>query len=393
MKVPKKVINAQCFNLSKCFKFILCSNITTPPQSSKKNKEKYVNIAKGMAICAVVMMHINYNDIGEFLPTKLLFGYSWHVAVFFLIGGFYIKIDDVTKPINFIKKKMKTLYKMCLCYYLPAVVLHNIFFRIGWYSSDISYGGKTIFVQSFADTIKNVVMAVLFAGREPILGAMWFVYVLLLALVGYSLLSYVVKRLSIICKDFEAIRTIALLILCIISCTLSQKPDFMIPRFSNTITAIWLLHLGFLLKNVVRLNFDNKYLALATALIVYHLTVNVGGMDLNRNEYRDVGYLSLMSISALYAICYVSKKFENSIAGSFLDKIGKDSFHIMALQFVGFKCCALLLMLIGINANVALLCPYAGNGNEWLLIYFLFGVLIPMVFISLFRKLKMLIIR
>ena len=372
------------------------NSINIPPQhtqDSKKNKEKYVNIAKGVAICAVVMMHINYNDIGEFLPTKLLFGYSWHVAVFFLIGGFYIKIDDVTKPINFIKKKMKTLYKMCLCYYLPAIVLYNILFKIGWYSSDISYGGKTIFVQSFADTIKNVVMAILFAGREPILGAMWFVYVLLLALVGYSLLSYVVKRLSIVCKDFEAIRTIALLILCIISCTLSQKLDFMIPRFSNTITAIWLLHLGFLLKNVVRLKFDNKYLAFTGALIVYHLSVNVGGMDLNRNEYRDVGYLSLMSISALYAICYISKKIENSVAGSFLDKCGKESFHIMALQFVGFKCCALLLMLIGINTNVALLCPYAGNSNEWLLIYFLFGVLIPMVFISLFRKLKMLIIR
>ena len=202
------------------------------------------------------MMHINYNDIGEFLPTKLLFGYSWHVAVFFLIGGFYIKIDDVTNPKNFIKKKMKTLYKMCLCYYLPAIVLYNILFKIGWYSSDISYGGKTIFVQSFADTIKNVVMAILFAGREPILGAMWFVYVLLLALVGYSLLSYVVKRLSIVCKDFEAIRTIALLILCIISCTLSQKLDFMIPRFSNTITAIWLLHLGFLVTTQVGLSYS-----------------------------------------------------------------------------------------------------------------------------------------
>lgn len=380
-------------NFSEGFKHILCSNIIPPPQGSKKSHEKYVNIAKGIAICAVVMMHIDYNDIGNFFPTKLLFGYSWHVAVFFLIGGFFIKINDVTKPQIFIKKKMKTLYKMCLCYYLPAVVLHNIFFKIGWYSSDISYGGKTIFVQSFADTIKNVVMAILFAGREPILGAMWFVYVLLLALVGYSLLSYVVKRLSIVCKDFEAIRTIALLILCIISCTLSQKLDFMIPRFSNTITAIWLLHLGFLLKNVVRLNFDNKYIALAAALIVYHLTVNVGGMDLNRNEYRDVGYLSLMSISALYAICYVSKKFENSIAGSFLDKCGKESFHIMALQFVGFKCCALLLMLFGINANIALLCPYAGNSNEWLLIYFLFGVLIPMVFISLFRNIKSMIIR
>lgn len=65
----------------------------------------------------------------------------------------------------------------------------------------------------------------------------------------------------------------------------------------------------------------------------------------------------------------------------------------MALQFVGFKCCALLLMLIGINTNVALLCPYAGNSNEWLLIYFLFGVLIPMVFISLFRNIKSMIIR
>lgn len=393
MKNQDKSINTHCMNFGEGFKHILCSNTPPPSQPKRKRQEKYVNIAKGIAICAVVMMHINYNDIGGFLPTKMLFGYSWHVAVFFLIGGFFIKIDDVTKPQNFIKKKMKTLYKMCLCYYLPAVILHNTLFKIGWYSSEISYGGKIIFVQSFADTVKNVVMAVLFAGREPILGAMWFVYVLLLALIGYSLLSYIVKRFTPDSDDYEKWRTIALLILCIVSCTMSQKLDFMIPRFSNTITAMWLLHLGFLLKNVVRLKFDNKYLAFASLLIVYHLTINVGGMDLNRNDYRDVGYLSLISVSALYSICYFSKKIENSLAGSFLDKCGKESFHIMALQFVGFKCCALFLAMLGINANVALLCPYAGNCNEWLLIYFLFGLLIPILFISFFRKIKSLIIR
>lgn len=32
------------------------------------------------------------------------------------------------------------------------------------------------------------------AGREPIMGAMWFVYALLFALCGYSIISYIVNK-------------------------------------------------------------------------------------------------------------------------------------------------------------------------------------------------------
>ena len=45
-----------------------------------------------------------------------------------------------------------------------------------------------------SEMMKRVMMAFAFAGTEPILGVMWFLYVLLLAFIGYSLVSYVLSR-------------------------------------------------------------------------------------------------------------------------------------------------------------------------------------------------------
>lgn len=52
MKVPKKVINAQCFNLSECFKFILCSNITTPPGLKEKQREVCQHSKRHSYLCS-----------------------------------------------------------------------------------------------------------------------------------------------------------------------------------------------------------------------------------------------------------------------------------------------------------------------------------------------------
>lgn len=40
----------------------------------------------------------------------------------------------------------------------------------------------------------GIAKTLLCAGREPIMGAMWFVYALLFALCGYSIVIYIVNK-------------------------------------------------------------------------------------------------------------------------------------------------------------------------------------------------------
>ena len=43
---------------------------------------------------------------------------------------------------------------------------------------------------------KQTVLAICLGGREPIVGAMWFVYVLFMALIGLSIVSWLIKKLA-----------------------------------------------------------------------------------------------------------------------------------------------------------------------------------------------------
>ena len=154
-----------------------------------KNRENWVDIAKAFAIIVVVFGHINfqYPELTLF-PIKTLFASLWHVSVFFMIGGFFLSEDKLAVPTLFIKGKILRLYLPILYIYLPAVLLHNIFFNLGFYSLDIDYGGKHVDLWTVKDFVTNILKTIFLAGREPVMGAMWFAYVLFMALCMISIL-------------------------------------------------------------------------------------------------------------------------------------------------------------------------------------------------------------
>ena len=155
----------------------------------------YIDIAKGIAILSVVLLHVDfvYPKL-SFINISAMLGWYWHVPVFFLIGGFFLKEERLLQPVSFIKGKFKSLYLLAFYIYLPATLLHNVFFQLGWYSPDVVYGGKIIVEWGLKEYAIGIAKTLLCAGREPIMGAMWFVYALLFALCGYSIITYVVNK-------------------------------------------------------------------------------------------------------------------------------------------------------------------------------------------------------
>ena len=77
-------------------------------------------MAKGIAIMAVVLGHINFAfPSSSIFPTRLFLYGLWHVSVFYVIGGFFINEQKLTRPYDFIKAKIKNLYSLILYIYIP----------------------------------------------------------------------------------------------------------------------------------------------------------------------------------------------------------------------------------------------------------------------------------
>ena len=89
---------------------------------------------------------------------------------------------------------------------------------------------------------------------------------------------------------------------------------------------------------------------------------------------------------------YIGKHIETNVAGKAIAYVGKESFYVMALHFVGFKLCTLALQGIGYRgANLSELTPTVGSNVLLLLIYAFFGVGFPLLFMWGFRRVEILI--
>ena len=351
-----------------------------------ETRQSWVDITKGIAIIAVVLMHTSYIFPHSFyLPLRALFGYGWHVSVFFIIGGFFIKESRLINPVCFIKNKIKSIYILSLSFYIPAILLHNFLIDIGWYDRNFLYGTKYIDYYSFGKIMLHLLESFLCAGREPILGAMWFVNVLFLSLSFLSIISWIslkCLRKSLISCSFMTI----LFLFCFISFVCTKYLGLNIPRLNNTFTAAWLIYIGYYLKNKFNLKFDNSNVCVICFLIFLSFcVVNPLGVDLNTNSYPDVITLSVWSVCALYVLCYISIKIQNSFLGTLLMKCGVESFYIMALHFVGFKFAIYICNFFGYGFPIYSLSSPVEDHLLLLPFFTLIGVAFPIFFISVIR--------
>lgn len=244
------------------------------------NRQNWVDIAKGIAIIAVVVGHVSYSwPNSKLLPLSDLAVWLWHVPVFFMIGGFFLKEERLQQPANFIKGKLKSLYLPILYVYIPFLLLHNFFINIGFYDTGIEYYGKYVALWGIADFGKHLLAAIFFAGREPLLGAMWFVYVLFMTLTIICIGSWGLRKIgkNWDAKTYEFVRCLSFLLLAVFSCTATQVLDFTIPRFNNTLVAVWLIYVGMVLVQKTHIRFDNGIVALTCTLIGWHSAVCRGG--------------------------------------------------------------------------------------------------------------------
>ena len=351
-------------------------------------RENYVDIIKGFAIIAVVLLHINFAfPKYALINTGSILGGQWHVAVFFLVSGFFIKDDKLASPISFMKPKFWNLYIKALYVYIPLVLLHNVFLRWGWLYTDILYNHKYLSEFEGLDWILHIVSQFLFFSREPLSGAMWYVDSLLIAMGIYTVLYWLVSKSNRLNNSRQKIIGCIILVLATISGIATNVFGITLPKCSNVFTGLLLIYVG---KNSYKLlstgggkktlcSFENGLVLFVCVIIFYQYNLFDGGMALNSNRFHDMVHLVVCSWSAMYILAFIGKKIQRSSAGKIIAYIGKESFWIMGLHMIGFHVFTTILNFFGMEFEHHFTTPNIDTNITLLIGYLFFGIGIPLL--------------
>lgn len=356
-------------------------------------RDKYVDIAKGLAIIDVVCWHISSAIIpGSFVSF-------WPIVFFFLVAGFYIKEDEITKPAKFIVHKLKTLYIPATIIYLIAILMHNPLCRWGFYPLGSAHPKTNMdFVLWDSKTyLFNILKTIVAPNGELVMGAMWFLYALFFALCFLSVAACISSKIF---KDRQRadILWFAIVVLTsTISVGLNVLYGFSIPRISQSLTAATFVLCGMLLKQRLRLNFNN-WIIMIVAVAIYLQYIMLPHSHLSFHyKFPDIIFPLALGIAALYVILFISKKIERiPFLSDALSYVGCNSLYIMALHILGFFLCTRLLDTFGLSENLTMassLYTYKIGKNFLLwMLYLAFGVFVPLIIIKIFRVAQALVV-
>ena len=355
--------------------------INTPPTRSI-----YVDIMKAMAIAGVVMVHIHggLND-HDIIPAQRMIE-GWSVVLFYVISGFFVKESSMLSLWPFIKKKFRTVFLPGLLITIIGVLLHNLFFKIGFYSETFDYH-EVCRPFTLADWKTILIHIAVFTG-EPCFGTQWFLYELFFAFVGYSVIY---KVLHCVVCDRDRLRYVFTACLVALSTTMfviQKHYGILIPRFNQVFSIMLLINLGFYVNQVWKWKFNNIWLVLISVFYLWEegaLHYNVG---VNSNNISSIPNLIFYGLCSCYAVGYIAKKVGQIRLSRHIAFLGESSLWIMLLHVISFKVATGLLMLVGIK-NCGLLTNVAVVDNLLsFVLYLLIGLYVPTLMRVVYRGIK-----
>lgn len=345
---------------------------------------------------------IIFHCSASFFPNTMsnIIGNPWNVPVFFIIGGFFLKMDSMEKPKDFVKGKLKRLYLPATIIYGLNVLLHNVYVYIGWYPLGGVHpaSGKPYELYDVKQVVVGLLKVFAAGGSgELTMGAMWFLYTLLYAFIGlviiYTFISILTKDNS---KRFQWM-TIMSIFLAAISCVLSQKYNITISRFSTALTAMFLIWWGMIINKKWQWKYDQWWVFIIAIIIFVHcVLMHKVRMVLAHNCYQDLPMLIVGSTAAIYIWGFIGRKIENNFIGKILALMGRESLYLMAFHIIGFFICNSIMVRLGffsVSDTKGLYTFVMGNNGWFLLAYVISGVVSSFAIIYTFRSIKKLLLK
>jgi len=241
-----------------------------------KQKIDWIDNLKAIGILAVILGHIA-SPLGQFI-------FSWHMPMFFMIAGFFIKFDLILK--DFIIKDFKRLMIPYFIFALIALVMETIK-RVALHRDtlDYIYELKGIFLWMDMTSLINTYAFVL-----------WFLPALFFArLMLFSVYKYLDNALFQI-----------LIVILLFSGSFFVNLPF---GLDNGMNALLFLYIGNLFFRFYQ---DKKILYILPFLLIgLFLILNIPILDMATKNYSNVFVNILFAISIIYTFIAIFKKLNS----------------------------------------------------------------------------------
>lgn len=299
-----------------------------------------INILKALAILVVVSGHLEFILIPMFPP------YSFQVMLFFFIAGMLFK--EKYSFGEFFKRRIKTLLKP---YFIYAFVYLGI---------TVLFAKMTGKFWGLPITLKNeFVMPFLTGHQLDLISPLWFVPCLFITLMVYKVFSY-----------FRISNNLKLLIYFIMSLIAIQLQkygsDIHFLWILRTMFALFFVHLGFMFQNKWKENtniFSTKSLCIVLIIQALLWLTNqdytaFDGVGLHFllvwGQYNNWIVPIITSITGIWVSLFlVDFCYEKVKNWDFLQKIGHNTYHIMANHLLVFNLITYSFLLVkGIDFSV-----------------------------------------
>lgn len=274
-------------------------------------RDKTVDIAKGIAILLVIVGH--QGDIG----TVSHFIYSFHMPLFFIIGGYFFNEKGIMSEI-------KTSFSRLVCPYLLACTIY-----LCWY---VIFGIKYHSINMVMRALKCAIFGsgayhgdVLW-GEFPTIGMIWFLLALFWCRIVYSVIANYAPH-----NKYLIAGTVAL------SATLIDNYIINLPwAILPGLSAIMFFMLGNLYRNNKEQINKHKTLFIVVGTFCWFMAVFYGGTSMVSCRYVMYPIDVIGACGATYWILWISRHIcsTSDKASSFMAWIGINSMTILVAHFV-----------------------------------------------------------
>lgn len=337
-----------------------------------------LNVLKGWGIFLVIVGHASLNAgmLRDFI-------YLFHVPLFFLLSGYFMKDKSMAAILPFLKKKIKRLYLPFFYWGVPFILLTSTFAMWGL------IGNSTEF--SLITCVKEILKMAVFKYTAPFLGGFWFLKSLLVSSIIFALFR---KLADIIGGKHEQLTFFFLCFLSYVAGIALAKAGFELNFYTTLnreLCVVFLLYLGYsyrkfescLAYNIWGFLLSFAFLLAATPLFSF----DFGAMKFNCVELLAttfVGfYFSMMVSHYIY-------KYSPRLSRLMI-YMGSNTITLLALHFLAFKVVTILYVkTAGLTAEHLADFPCLHVETSYCLIaaYVFVGCAIPLAYQLVFDKAK-----
>ena len=274
-------------------------------------RDRIVDITKGIAICLVIIGH--QSD----LPTTSHLIYSFHMPLFFLIAGYFFHVKGI-------RTQLKGDYKRLIKPYVFSCLLYLL-----WY---VLFGLK---YQSLDMPVRAIKCAIFGSGafhgsaiwgNYPTIGMIWFLLALFWCRFVYNILLYKIPKHKYLIGGMISIIAI------IIDNYIINLPWSILPGIS----AITFFMIGYFFRERQDFIMQYKCIIISVGILCWWLAVFFSGTSMVNCNYKCYPLDIIGGCAGTWALYQISS-WINNIGGktvSFLVWIGANSMTILCAHFL-----------------------------------------------------------